>query len=187
MKCLFLSAIIFATAFISNAQLIIQSIKLDSAIYNEVNRVRIQNNQPALTKFLFGDIRKFSYTVTENNCSNTVFEHSLMDSTKKYCNAECIYRYKLTCGNGNAFNIDKNPTKINELATNVVNSWMNSLTHHDAILRNCNQKITITSRIEIAADGKSAIISVSYHAVQTTTKIGEIPYGLRSNSSYYMK
>jgi hypothetical protein len=64
---------------------------------------------------------------------------------------------------------------------------MNSPSHHDAILRTENQKITVTSIIEISTDRKSAIISVSYHTVQTTTKIEKIPYGLQLNSSYYMK
>ena len=190
MKRLFLSAILSISAVV-NAQQRIQSIQLDSAIYNQINIVRLQNNKPALTKFLFKEIRDFSYTVTDANCSNVYFQHSSIDSCRKYCTEECIYKYELTYGTASKFDVQQHPENIKNIAANVVTAWMNSPSHRDAILRSCNQKITITSIIELAADGKSAILSVSYHTVQTTSRsttpmIGVLPYGLQSNSSYYM-
>ena len=187
MKKLIVTTFFSISAVISNAQQRIQSIQLDSAIYNQINNVRLQNNKPALKKFLFNEIRDFSYTVTNANCSNVYFQHSSMDSCRKYCTEECIYRYRLTCGNASNYDTQQHPENIEKIAANVVTAWMNSPSHHDAILRTENQKITVTSIIEISDDRKSAIISVSYHTVQTTTKIEEIPYGLQSNSSYYMK
>lgn len=173
--------------FSVNAQKTIKSIKLDSAVFEEIAKVRIENNQPSVLKFFYGKIREFSYTVTDKNCDVDYFEHSVMDSTRKYCNAECIYQHKLIFGDANKYDVDSHPDQIYVLAKHAVDAWMSSPSHRNAILMSWNRSFTITSQIEISQNGKSAIVSISYHAVQHTDKLGEIPYGLQNDASYYMK
>ena len=174
-------------SFSATAQKMIRSVKLDSAIFNEIAKVRRENNKPSVLKFFYGKIREFSYTVTDKNCDSDYFEHSPMDSTRKYCNSECIYRFELVYGNASEYDVELHPESINVIAKEAVDAWMNSPDHAHALLLSWNRSFTITSQIEIAADNKSAIISVSYHAVQHTDKLGEIPIGLHSNAAYYMK
>lgn len=174
-------------AFSVNAQKTIKSIKLDSAVFNEIAKVRRENNQPSVLKFFYGKIREFSYTVTDKNCDVNYFEHSPMDSTRKYCNTECIFQYKLEYGNARKYDVVTYPENIARLAKIVIDGWMASPPHRTAILFSWNRSFTITSQIKIASDNKSAIMSVSYHAVQYTNKISEIPKGLHYDAAYYMK
>jgi hypothetical protein len=174
-------------AFFSNAQKTIRSIKLDSAVFQCINQVRQENNQPSVLKFFYGKIREFSYTVTDKNCDVSYFEHSAMDSTRKYCNAECIYQHKLIFGDATKYDVDIYPDQIHILAKHAVDAWMNSPSHRNAILMSWNRSFTITSQIEISQNGKSAIVSISYHAVQYTDKLNEIPEGLHYDAAYYMK
>ena len=185
MKRLALLFVLIAVS--SNAQKTIRSIKLDSAVFQCINQVRIENNQPSVLKFFYGKVREFSYTVTDKNCDANYFEHSTMDSTRKYCNAECIYQHKLIFGDATKYDVDSHPDQIRALAKQSVDAWMNSPSHRNAILMSWNRSFTITSQIEISQNGKSAIVSISYHAVQYTNKLLEIPYGLRNDASYYMK
>jgi uncharacterized protein YkwD len=185
MKRLALLFVLIAVS--SNAQKTIRSIKLDSAVFQCINQVRIENNQPSVLKFFYGKVREFSYTVTDKNCDANYFEHSAMDSTRKYCNAECIYQHKLIFGDATKYDVDSHPDQIRALAKHAVDAWMNSPSHRNAILMSWNRSFTITSQIEISQNGKSAIVSISYHAVQYTNKLLEIPYGLRNDASYYMK
>jgi hypothetical protein len=182
-----LAIILGLLSFNVTAQKTIRSIKLDSAIFNEIAKVRRENNQPSVLKFFYGTIRDFSYTVTEKNCDSEYFEHSPMDSTRKYCNAECIYRFELVFGDASKYDVELHPESISNMSKNAVDAWMASPPHRWAILLTWNRSFTITSQIEIAADNKSAILSVSYHSVQHTDNIYEIPIGLRSNAAYYMK
>jgi hypothetical protein len=110
-----------------------------------------------------------------------------MDSTRKYCNTECIYRFKLILGDAAQYDIELHPENINVIAKDAVRAWMNSPDHAHALLLSWHRSFTITSQIEIAANNKSAIISVSYHGVQHTDKLGEIPKGLHFEAAYYMK
>lgn len=182
-----LAIILGLLSFSVTAQKTIRSFKLDSAIFNEIAKVRRENNQPSVLKFFYGTIRDFSYTVTEKNCDSEYFEHSPMDSTRKYCNTECIFQHKLEYGNASKYDVVTYPENIERLAKIVVDGWMASPPHRTAILFSWNRSFTITSQIEIAADNKSAILSVSYHSVQHTDNINEIPKGLHSNAAYYMK
>jgi hypothetical protein len=79
------------------------------------------------------------------------------------------------------------PENIVILAQKAVDAWMGSPDHKLCLLLSWNRSFTITSQIEIAADNKSAVFSASYHAVQHTAKIMELPYGLRNESVYYLK
>jgi len=173
-------------AFSVNAQKTIKSIKLDSAVFQCINQVRIENNQPSALKFFYGKVREFSYTVTEKNCNINYFQHSPWDSTKKYCNAECIYQYTMSSSKSISIDIESNINDINQIANDVVTSWMNSPSHRHVILLPWNRSYTITSQLNIAQDNKSYVLSVSYHAVQHTTKINEIPKGLHQDAAYYM-
>ena len=66
MKRLFLSAI-FSISAVVNAQQRIRSIHLDSAIYNQINNVRLQNNKPALKKFLFNEMLLYQRHLYKRN------------------------------------------------------------------------------------------------------------------------
>ena len=177
-------------SFSVTAQKTIRSVKLDSAVFNEIAKVRRENNQPSVLKFFYGKIREFSYTVTEKNCDADYFEHSPMDSTRKYCNAECIYQRVIKSDDAlsvlSTVDIELFPEKIAEIAFKTVNCWLNSESHRLAILRSWNRSFTITSQIEILNNGKTAILSVSYHAVRGTCTLNELPIGLRYNVEYYL-
>jgi hypothetical protein len=180
-------AFIFSiVAFSLNAQKTIRSIKLDSAVFNLIKQIRIENNQPSVLKFYTGTIRSYSYRITDKNCDANYFQHGATDSVRKYSNGECIYRYRLVYGDASAYDIELHPENIALFAKQAVDAWMASPLHKWCILLNWNRSFTITSQIEIAANGKSAIVSISYHAVQHTAEIMELPYGLRDESAYYL-
>jgi hypothetical protein len=181
-------AFIFSiVAFSLNAQKTIRSIKLDSAVFNLIKQIRIENNQPSVLKFYTGTIRSYSYRITDRNCDANYFQHGSMDTVRKYSNGECIFQDCLVFGNASKYDIELHPENIAMLAQRAVDSWMNSPAHKLCILRSWNRSFTITSQIEIAADNKKAVLSVSYHAVQHTANIMELPYGLRDESVYYLK
>ena len=110
-----------------------------------------------------------------------------MDTVRKYSNGECIFQDCLVFGNASKYDIELHPENIAMLAQRAVDAWMGSPAHKLCILRSYNRSFTITSQIEIAADNKKAVLSVSYHAVQHTAEIMELPYGLRDESAYYLK
>ena len=181
-------AFIFSiVAFSLNAQKTIRSIKLDSAVFNMIKQIRIENNQPSVLKFYTGTIRSYSYRITDQNCDPNYFQHGPMDTVRKYSNGECIFQDCLVFGNASKYDIELHPENIAMLAQRAVDAWMGSPAHKLCILRSYNRSFTITSQIEIAADNKKAVLSVSYHAVQHTAEIMELPYGLRNESAYYLK
>jgi len=181
-------AFIFSIVVFSlNAQKTIRSIKLDSAVFNLIKQIRIENNQPSVLKFYTGTIRSYSYRITDRNCDANYFQHGSMDTVRKYSNGECIFQNCLVFGDASKYDIELHPENIAILAQRAVDAWMNSPTHKWCILLSWNRSFTITSQIEIAADNKKAVLSVSYHAVQHTANIIELPYGLRDESAYYLK
>lgn len=171
MKNLILVSFLFFVSCLSYfSQKVITSISLDSAIYQQINVERKERNISELTKFLYGDIRDFSKKVTESNCGLTYFQHSNIDSMRKYANSECIYQHKIIFGNTSFYDVNVNKNSINKIAKEVVDAWLNSPSHKQAILFDESQKITITSQIKFLSD-KQLVVSVSYHSVYNTKKI----------------
>jgi len=180
--------IIFSiVAFSLNAQKTIRSIKLDSAVFNLIKQIRIENNKPSVIKFYTGTIRSYSYRITDQNCDANYFQHGPFDTVRKYSNGECIFQNCLVFGDASKYDIELHPENIVILAQKAVDAWMGSPDHKLCLLLSWNRSFTITSQIEIAADNKSAVFSASYHAVQHTDNIMELPYGLRNESVYYLK
>ena len=180
--------IIFSiVAFSLNAQKTIRSIKLDSAVFNLIKQIRIENNKPSVIKFYTGTIRSYSYRITDQNCDANYFQHGTYDTVRKYSNGECIFRNCLVFGDASKYDIELHPENIARFAQMAVDAWMGSPDHKWCLLLSWNRSFTITSQIEIAADNKKAVLSVSYHAVQHTAEIMELPYGLRNESAYYLK
>ena len=181
-------AFIFSiVAFRLNAQKTIRSIKLDSAVFNLIKQIRIENKQPSVLKFFMGTIRSYSYRITDQNCDPNYFQHGPMDTVRKYSTGECIFQHRLVYGDASKYDIELHPENIAELAHLAVDGWMGSPDHKLCLLLSWNRSFTITSQIEIAADNKKAVLSVSYHAVQHTANIMELPYGLQDESAYYLK
>jgi hypothetical protein len=177
-------------SLISHSQTVIRSSDLDLAIYEKISEERVKRGLTPLKKFLYGEVREFSYTVTESNLHEE-FAHSPMDSILKYCNAECIARWdnklftsKLTSGK---YDIQTHPEMIDVLADQIVSQWINSPPHFRALMRKWNEKITITTILEISENYTLTTLSASYHSVQTTKNKYEIPKGLWSNVEYYLE
>jgi uncharacterized protein YkwD len=186
-KSMVLLCILTNVAFSLNAQKTIRSIKLDSAVFNLIKQIRIENKQPSVLKFFNGTIRSYSYRITDQNCDANFFAHGIMDTVRKYSNGECIFQNCLVFGDASQYDIELHPENIATLAQRAVDAWMGSPDHKWCLLLSWNRSFTITSQIEIAADNKKAVLSVSYHAVQHTAEIMELPYGLRDESAYYLK
>jgi hypothetical protein len=185
-----LCVIVFSViSLVSHSQTIIKSSALDSAIYQKISEERVKHGLTPLKMFLYGEVREFSYTVTKSNLHGN-FDHSPMDSSRRYCNAECIARWtnnlyttKLTSGK---YDIQVHPEMIDVLATQIVNQWVNSPSHFRALMRTWNEKVTITTVLEISEDYTLTTLSASYHSVQTTRNKYEIPEGLWNNVEYYL-
>lgn len=174
----------------SHSQTIIRSSALDSAIYQKISNERVKQGLTPLKMFLYGEVREFSRNVTESNLHGT-FALSPIDSMLRYSNSECIDRwtnkslyYTLTSGK---YNIEAQPEMIDVLATQIVNRWLNLPFTYQVLMRTYNEKITITTVIEISKDYTSTILSASYHSVNTTTNKDELPKGLLSNVEYYLE
>ena len=185
-----LCIIIFSVISLSShSQTIIRSSALDSAIYQKISNERVKHGLTPLKMFLYGEVSEFSRGVTESNLHGN-FTLSPMDSMLKYSNAECIARWTnrsyptLTLGK---YNIEVHPEMVDVLATQIVNLWLNLPFNYQVLMSTWNEKITITTVLEISKDYASTTLSASYHSVQTTTNKYELPKGLLSNVEYYLE
>ena len=80
-------------SYILGQQEIIESIKLDSLIFEKINDYRVSKAVDRFVAFEDSLMREFSYELTRLNSTKETIEHS-KDNTYDYYNVECIYSHK---------------------------------------------------------------------------------------------
>ena len=146
------------------------SIKLDSMVWNKINEFRVSKDaylkgpgQPEAIKiFELGAMRDFCYEVTYRNTSKgfDVSGHTSKDELAKKIGVgygECLYKLRTTIG------VDLSDEKtLDELSTDIVNSWINSWSHKIVLRYGPNTASTVTSLVHIGDDGRTHI-NVTLH------------------------
>lgn len=153
-------------SYIMGQQEIIESIKLDSLIFEKINDYR---NSKGVDRFLaFEDslMRKFSYNLTRENSKKTMIEHT-KDDKFEYYNVECIYSLKKfgTINSTEWFVKQIETGNYTKMADQVVEGWINSPSHENGISNPYYHIATVTSRITLNKRTKEGLLVVSYHAL----------------------
>jgi hypothetical protein len=143
--------------------LVIKSLKLDSLIFNEINKYRISFGSPIVNKMDNDKLKKRSYILTELNSKwETDFDHTRGDGLFIGYNSECIYQIQTTGGKFNKANLNDEGI-LKELAKITVDAWIASNDHNYLIRSKIVDYSTITSIMR--RDGKRFKLTVSYHDI----------------------
>ena len=143
--------------------LVIKSLRLDSMIFNEINKYRISFGSPIVKKMDNDKLKKRSYILTELNSKwETDFDHTRGDSVFVGYNSECIYQIKTTGGKFNKADLNDEGI-LKELAKITVDAWIASNNHNYLIRYKFVDYSTITSIMR--RDDNRFKLSVSYHAI----------------------
>ena len=143
--------------------LVIKSLKLDSLIFNEINKYRISFGSPVVQKMDNDKLKKRSYILTELNSRwETDFDHTRGDGLFIGYNSECIYQIQTTGGKFNKANLNDEGI-LKELAKITVDAWIASNDHNYLIRSKIVDYSTITSIMR--RDGKRFKLTVSYHDI----------------------
>ena len=143
--------------------LVIKSLKLDSLIFNEINKYRISFGSPVVQKMDNDKLKKRSYILTELNSKwETDFDHTRGDGLFIGYNSECIYQIQTTGGKFNKANLNDEGI-LKELAKITVDAWIASNDHNYLIRSKIVDYSTITSIMR--RDGKRFKLTVSYHDI----------------------
>ena len=143
--------------------LVIKSLKLDSLIFNEINKYRISFGSPVVKKMDNDKLKKRSYQLTELNSKwETDFDHTRGDGLFIGYNSECIYQIQTTGGKFNKANLN-DEVILKELAKITVDAWIASNDHNYLIRSKIVDYSTITSIMR--RDGKRFKLTVSYHDI----------------------
>jgi hypothetical protein len=143
--------------------LVIKSLKLDSLIFNEINKYRISFGSPIVKKMDNDKLKKRSYILTELNSKwETDFDHTRGDGLFIGYNSECIYQIQTTGGKFNKANLNDEGI-LKELAKITVDAWIASNDHNYLIRSKIVDYSTITSIMR--RDGKRFKLTVSYHDI----------------------
>ena len=143
--------------------LVIKSLRLDSLIFNEINKYRISFGSPIVKKMDNDKLKKRSYILTELNSKwETDFDHTRGDGLFIGYNSECIYQIQTTGGKFNKANLNDEGI-LKELAKITVDAWIASNDHNYLIRSKIVDYSTITSIMR--RDGKRFKLTVSYHDI----------------------
>jgi hypothetical protein len=143
--------------------LVIKSLKLDSLIFNEINKYRISFGSPVVQKMDNDKLKKRSYILTELNSRwETDFDHTRGDGLFIGYNSECIYQIQTTGGKFNKANLNDEGI-LKELAKITVDAWIASNDHNYLIRSKIVDYSTITSVMR--RDKTRFKLTVSYHDI----------------------
>lgn len=142
---------------------IVESIKLDSLIYQKINEYRASKGVAYFLAFEDSLMRDFSYQLTRENSKKTMIEHS-KDNKFEYYNAECIYSYRIHCSSLERFKYYKD-IEMNYWAEGAVEAWINSPSHEHAISNKYYTVATVTTRIEFNKNTSEVFLVASFHAL----------------------
>ena len=152
--------------YIMGQQEIIESIKLDSLIFEKINDYRISKGVDRFEAFDNSLMRNFSYNLTRENSKKTMIEHS-KGNNYEYYNVECIYSHKKygTMNSTQWFVQQIETGNYTEMADKVVEGWINSPSHENGISNPYYYIATVTSRITLNKRTKEGLLVVSYHGL----------------------
>ena len=153
-------------SYIMGQQEIIESIQLDSLIFEKINDYRISKGVDRFEAFDNSLMRNFSYNLTRENSKKTMIEHS-KDNKYEHYNVECIYSHKKygTINSTQWFIQQIETGNYTEMAEEVLEGWINSPSHENGISNPCYHIATVTSRITLNKETKVGFLVVSYHAL----------------------
>ena len=153
-------------SYITGQQEIIESIKLDSLIFEKINDYRISKGVDRFEAFDNSLMRNFSYNLTRENSKKTMIEHS-KDNKYEYYNVECIYSHKKygTINSTEWFIKQIETGNYTEMADEVLEGWINSPSHENGISNPGYYIATVTSRITLNKRTKEGLLVVSYHGL----------------------
>ena len=153
-------------SYIMGQQEIIESIKLDSLIFEKINDYRISKGVDRFEAFDNSLMRNFSYNLTRENSKKTMIEHS-KDNKYEYYNVECIYSHKKygTINSTEWFVNQIETGNYTEMADEVLEGWINSPSHENGISNPGYYIATVTSRITLNKRTKEGLLVVSYHGL----------------------
>jgi uncharacterized protein YkwD len=161
-----LTILILIPSYVMGQKEIIESVKLDSLIFEKINDYRISKGVDRFEAFDNSLMREFSYNLTRENSKKTRIEHS-KDNNYEYYNVECIYSHKkYGTINSTQWFIQQIATgNYTEMADEVVEGWINSPSHENGISNPNYYIATVTSRITLNKRTKEGLIVVSYHGL----------------------
>ena len=147
-------------------QEIIESIKLDSMIFEKINDYRVSKGVDRFVAFEDSLMREFSYNLTRENSKKTMIEHS-KDNNYDYYNVECIYSHKRygTINSTEWFVNQIETGNYTAIADEVLEGWINSPSHENGISNPTYNIATVTSRITLNKTNKVGKVVVSYHGL----------------------
>jgi hypothetical protein len=161
MKIQWIIILVFIKVSSFAQDLVIKSLKLDSLIFNEINKYRISFGSPVVQKMDNDKLKKRSYILTELNSKwETDFDHTRGDSAFVGYNTECIYQQINTGGKFNKADLS-DETILKELAKITVDAWIASNDHNYLIRGDYVDYSTITSIMR--RDKTRFKLTVSYH------------------------
>jgi len=131
--------------YIMGQQEIIQSVKLDSLIFEKINEYRLTKNVKPFVVFEDSLMRDYAKTLAYRNIEIFPTQHS--NDLGYYSNSECLYTYRANYS-WSWPEISKNITTedFNFLAELTVQAWINSSSHQHQISR---PDIDITAIVSI--------------------------------------
>jgi hypothetical protein len=167
--------------FTQNNNDTIHSNKLDSLIWEEINKYRVQNEIKPSIVFEDSLMRAYTKRVTEENFNIYPTKHS--DSIGYWCNSECLYSNKTTGG----LNWE---VRINRILNNdfdgyaklAVQGWIASPSHNHQILRKDIEVSTIYSLILIDYKNQVIRFDTTFHGLSN-----EPNSTFDNNYNYYLK
>ena len=153
-------------SYITGQQEIIESIKLDSLIFEKINDYRVSKGVNPFVAFEDSLMRDFSYELTRLNSTKETIEHS-KDNNYEYYNVECIYSHKKygTINSTQWFIKQIETGNYTEMADEVLEGWVNSPSHENGISNPGYYIATVTSRITLNKRTKEGLLVVSYHGL----------------------
>tara|TARA_R100001086_G_C11742965_1_gene233022 strand:+ start:42 stop:569 length:528 start_codon:yes stop_codon:yes gene_type:complete len=144
------------------------STKLDSLIWKKINEYRKTEDAitkgygvpNTITKFGLGDMRKYCYEVTMRNSKlpHLDIKHSTYEEIIPTAKGECLFKSVIK---GNVWDLTCDKV-LEDLATEVVNAWINSWTHRTVIGWLDSSTSTVTSVFHISSSG-AMHMDVTYH------------------------
>ena len=144
-------------------QEIIESIKLDSLIFEKINDYRVSKGVDPFVAFEDSLMREFSYKLTRENAQKTSIEHS-KDMKFDYYNVECIYSNRIYRYMDRTISEIENGN-YDRLVEGAVEAWINSPSHENGISNPYYYIATVTSRITIDKKKREILFVTSYHAL----------------------
>ena len=130
----------------------IRSNELDRMIWNKINDRLIALGKEKIKHFKEGPVRDFAYrTCARLVPENATFAHSSNDSISWFSGGECIYSCTKRSTGENEFIDYLLSNNLDPIAQLVVDGWVGSESHREAISKDWYSSTTVAAIIQIDA------------------------------------